>query len=273
MELTKVQKTLLALLLVAVAGLGWVFFAGTTSSSDLPEYSAPQRMLKPGPAAHPVESFDQIKLEIKFYGGWDTIEINGNGKIRFISDEIPEGKEGSLSAEQIEAILKSINENNFDYVVHRPPNGVSCDHTTTSVISLTINGAQQTATHDGCGTVKEFDNISRAITTAAENFVTASLINAAHTGNYKAQIALAHSYSEGWLYDRSTPKRNPKEAYFWISICKKSWEKTKTTPDKPARHGAIYLPNDFWLDSLEKEILPQDLAEVKKRVEEWKSAP
>lgn len=132
-----------------------------------------------------------------------TLEISGDGKIKFTNDIFPKGVEGKISPAQISALLKSLNDNNFQFIAKLPQPGPSYG---TLVCPSDSGSAEVTVVIDGIKIIpalgclasvfyKEYNNFVRAIDMASEKFIKESFVKAAAEGNKRAQCWLDDSKS------------------------------------------------------------------------------
>ena len=100
---------------------------------------------------------------------------------------------------------------------------------------------------------KELDVFEKAVQAAITPNIDAMYFTAANQGNSKIQQALAENYYN------SHPS-NYNEAYFWAILASRGDDNGKSYASKIR-------------DKTEKLLTPEQIAEIKKRVDEWKPTP
>lgn len=154
------QKRLFGILVVAVLVLAGVTVASNKIKHKLtPEISifqdAAQPPLKVPPIELPLDSFDIISYEHSCAAGCReasySIEVHGNGYMRYKETKTEDWTEGKLSPDEVEQLLAAINAANFRYIAAHYPKLVDCDITHLATTNLTISalGLSGTVSHYG----------------------------------------------------------------------------------------------------------------------------
>ncbi|MEZ0259506.1 MAG: hypothetical protein ACAH80_00760 [Alphaproteobacteria bacterium] len=268
------QAAIVAGLLLAVGVTGWVYFQNEKLTTDLNEKPVSSCEHIKVPALDPgarATSFDKITMIVLSNGGQltdsypqrpYTVEIEGSGKISFINKTIPRWAEGEIASEQISTLLGALNDANFPHIVNMKSQPTAeASHSPITNITLTINGEEQTVSVSGCRWHEEMHKFIAAVNAASATFIEESFIKAAKAGNFEAQMQLASYYD---TVPTSRPNSNFKEAYFWASVAEKTLatSKEKTDWDREWAHRKRTHFENF--------LTPEQVTEVKKRVEEWK---
>lgn len=275
MKLSKRGKLLLlfligtpvALLLASLIYVAFFFYkVPERIAGNRPSQQAPQKI---PPIGIPLEYFAQVTAHFMPAGFIlisdyprrpYTIEIDGDGKIRFLNKVTEMWMDGNIPAEKIAELLKSLNDNNFPYIARQKPPELDCSDAQKIEISVTVNSTKQTATIQGCNSPQELYNVSDTIQNAAADFIKTCFINAAKKGNFEAQMQLANHYAPSTI---SQPHKNYKEAYFWASLAEKTAEKSKV------QEASNYEWANKSRTRFENFLSPDEVAEVTKRIAEW----
>lgn len=195
-----------------------------------------------------------------------TIEIYGDGRIRFKDAVLTNWVEGSVSTAQIQKLLKSLNDSNYTYIakVHKEPE--ECIDAEMTTITAKIDQKLYKTT-SGCASLRALKIFEDNIHEAAEDFIKSSLMKAADEGRFDAQQQLAYYYAP-----TEEPKKHPnrqanyKEAYYWSLIA------LKTLEASPKQHYHRYWL-DFSIPTFKKRLTAIEIFDIEKRAEAWKPSP
>ena len=272
----KTHIALIAVLFFALCGSCWVYFSNKALKSDLKTPQPLSYGIAPTipPAEIRLQKFDSIQVDFRPPGEGMlfneypqrpyTVEIYWDGKIRFRNQMIPEGKEGAILPEQTAAILQTLNESNYTYITRNIQPRAECTDAEETYISATIEGVVSNTAILGCNNIKELDRIADTVQDAAKDFIKSTYVEAALQGNVDAQIRLSHYYKPQSI---GRPHNSLTEAYYWASVAEKTSAVQQGKPNW----------QQGWIEKERKEIenslTPEQIAEVKKRVEEWKPTP